>query len=176
MKNIHKYDLKFWFLLAVVAVIILNIVIKISINNKNSKVEIEDYIPKPELTLDDSIRHFIKFINVAHPDIVYAQAVLESGNFTSNNFKKNNNLFGMKVPKQRANMNSGGTKYSKYDKWEYSIVDYALYQATFFTDSNGKIVDRATYLLKLKNSYASDPKYIEKVDKLSELYFKEKEL
>lgn len=132
-----------------------------------------DSIPTEQLSLDDSIRRFIKFINVSHPDIVYAQAVLESGNFTSYGFRTRNNLFGMKRATRRANMNNGEGIWSHYERWEYSVVDYALYQATYMTDSAGRVYDRETYLRKLQRSYAEDPRYTEKLDKLSKLWNEE---
>src|SRR5690554_5717238 len=39
--------------------------------------------------------------NFRFPHIVYAQALQETGHFTSNNFLKYNNVFGMKVAKSR---------------------------------------------------------------------------
>ena len=43
----------------------------------------------------------LKDMGVQHIDVVLAQAILESGTFTSNIFKTKNNMFGMKVPGRR---------------------------------------------------------------------------
>ena len=46
----------------------------------------------------------IKQLNLKYPHIVYAQAMLESGNFTSKIFRENNNMFGMKQARVRINL------------------------------------------------------------------------
>lgn len=51
---------------------------------------------------------------VPHPDIVLAQARLETGNFTSDLCKKKGNLFGMK----------SGKRYTQYHHWRESVADY----------------------------------------------------
>lgn len=119
------------------------------------------------LQLQDSIKQFIKSLNISHADIVYAQAVLESGNFTSDIFKSNHNLFGMKEPLVR-NTVALGTKngYAYYKHWEHSIIDYALYQSTYYTTERGRNISRQQYIEKLVRSYASDPNYINKLNKI----------
>lgn len=161
----------FMLIVAIIGIILLGK----SSNNKEFPVHYMETPPAQETSLDDSIRHFIHFINVAHPDIVYAQAVLESGNYTSSMFKRYNNLFGMKRASRRANMNQGNTGWSQYDRWEYSIVDYALYQATYMTDDRGRVVSREEYLQKLQASYAEDPQYVNKINKLSQLWYQGEE-
>ena len=59
--------------------------------------------------------------------IVIAQAILETGWFTSKNFKVNNNLFGMKTPYTRVTTaDSSINGYAHYSKWELSVIDYYL--------------------------------------------------
>lgn len=115
------------------------------------------------MVVQDSIKQFIKQINLKHADIVYAQAVLESNNFKSELFNNNNNMFGMKEPLVR-NTVALGTKngYAYYKSWQHSIIDYALYQSTYYHDSR-RDYGRQDYLEKLARNYASDPKYISKV-------------
>lgn len=120
------------------------------------------------LQLQDSVKKFIKSINMSHPDIVYAQAVLESNHFKSDIFKSNNNMFGMKEPMIR-NTVAIGTKngYAYYKNWEHSIIDYALYQATYLSNTS-KGLNKQEYLERLvSSSYAEDPNYIKKLIELS---------
>ena len=49
-----------------------------------------------------------------HPDIVLAQARLETGNFKSQRCKRDHNLFGIK--------HRG--KYARYSRWQESVSDY----------------------------------------------------
>jgi hypothetical protein len=75
---------------------------------------------------------FIKQCNIKFPEIVLKQAILESGNFTSHIFRENNNLFGMKVSSSRPTTHRGEhLNHAYYSSWEESVLDYALWQASF---------------------------------------------
>lgn len=118
------------------------------------------------ILLQDSIKQFIKSMNISHADIVYAQAVLESDNFKSKIFLENNNMFGMKEAMVR-NTVALGTKngFAYYKSPLHSVIDYALYQATYYHDGNRR-VSRQVYLERLAKNYASDPNYIRKLNKI----------
>jgi uncharacterized FlgJ-related protein len=68
--------------------------------------------------------------DIKHPDVVFAQALLESANFTSKLFKTQNNLFGMKLAMKRKTTAVGKNKsgYAKYNSVDDSIYDYYLFQ------------------------------------------------
>lgn len=101
---------------------------------------------------------------IKHPEIVFAQAILESGHFTSSLFERANNLFGMKVPKQRETVAIGNTNgYSKYKNWHESIYDYKLWQEFLFS-KRGEL-SKAEYYAYLKKWYAADKNYVTKVQK-----------
>lgn len=103
----------------------------------------------------EELKKYIKFLNLKHPDIVYAQAVLETGNFKSNIFINNNNLFGMRVPGVRSNTVRGKVNnYAYYKNWKESVVDYALYQASYL-----RKLDRNQYFNYLDANYAKDVNY-----------------
>ena len=53
------------------------------------------------LSLADSIAVCIGVNKFKYPGIVYAQGVIESGGFSSQLFKLNNNIFGMRLPMYR---------------------------------------------------------------------------
>ena len=95
------------------------------------------------------------------PDIVLAQAILESGNFKSSIFLKNNNIFGMKVSERRISTAIGKRKgYAKYLDWGYSVTDYLLFQEMIFTN---KTYSRKEYLKMLDRIYCETPNYSKQI-------------
>lgn len=106
----------------------------------------------------ENMMRLIYDLNIAHPDIVIAQAIIESGNFKSNIFKENNNLFGMKMPKYRKTTAIGINRgHAVYKNWRESVIDYALWQG-----ERAKYSTANQYLRRLK-SYATDANYISKI-------------
>lgn len=102
----------------------------------------------------------IKTMRIDHPEIVLAQAKLETGDFKSVVFKQYNNLFGMSNAFGRPTMRkpiNPNTVYASYRTWQESVIDYALWQAA--TSNN---LTEVEYLKRL-NRYAEDPNYISKV-------------
>ena len=105
----------------------------------------------------------IKKYGIRFPDIVMAQAELETGHFTSRSFTRHNNLFGMKLAKSRLTVATGERYgHARYDHWTYSVMDYALFQSTFAR----KIRTCKGYMRYLGRNYASDERYIDKLTKL----------
>ncbi len=98
--------------------------------------------------------------NIKFPEVVFSQAVLESGHFKAPIFTTKNNLFGMKVPKKRETtaINKGKKGYAKYHSWDSSIDDYLLWQE--FTLKNKSQLTKSQYLSLLGKIYAKDKKYI----------------
>ena len=103
-------------------------------------------------------------LNVEHPHIVFAQMRLESGNFQSDLAKNNNNLFGMKYPRQRATVAQGMDRgYAYYRSWSYSVLDYAMWQRIY---ASGLTEDE--YLEMLSDKYAEDKAYVRKVKSIAD--------
>jgi uncharacterized FlgJ-related protein len=98
--------------------------------------------------------------NIKYPEVVFAQAVLESGHFKAPLFISQNNLFGMKVPKKRETtaINKGNKGYAKYLNWSSSIDDYLLWQQ--FTLKNKSGLTKSQYLSLLGKIYAKDKNYV----------------
>jgi flagellum-specific peptidoglycan hydrolase FlgJ len=98
--------------------------------------------------------------NIKFPEIVFAQAVLESGHFKAPIFTIKNNLFGMKVPKKRETtaINKGKKGYAKYHSWDSSVDDYLLWQE--FTLKNKNQLTKNQYLSLLGKIYAKDKNYV----------------
>jgi uncharacterized FlgJ-related protein len=108
------------------------------------------------------LKDYIKSLNIRHADIVYAQAVLETGNFTSDVFTESHNLFGMKQARQRpctALDTSRG--HAKYSSWRQSVLDYAMFSAKYLSTKS-----RGEYFDYLSENYAEDKSYVTKLKKI----------
>jgi hypothetical protein len=105
------------------------------------------------------------FEDIKSPEIVYKQAQLETGNFTSELFIKANNLFGMKLPHVRDTYADGEYNYHAYYKtWISCVKDYKLFQEYYASQS----YDLTDYLSFLKDmGYATDKKYLSKLGEIS---------
>lgn len=102
-------------------------------------------------------------IGVAYPDVVLAQAKIETGNFTSKIFRENNNMFGMKLPYRRQTTAVGESRnHAKYTDWIQSIKDYKLWQDEMIH----KTPTKRAYLAYLKRNYAEDKNYIKKIKQI----------
>lgn len=95
------------------------------------------------------------------PDIVFAQAILESGHFKSKVFQENKNLFGMKQPLKRPTISKGRANgYAVYEFWQESVEDYHMYQEYSFKN---RTISRSQYLKRLDKTYASTKNYSKKL-------------
>ena len=109
----------------------------------------------------------IEQMNIQHPKIVVAQAIIESGHFKSKLFQINHNLFGMRKAYQRpttripADIDFCFESYAYYHNWQYSVFDYALWQSSF-----ARNLSETEYLDLLKRTYAEDDEYISKIKKI----------
>jgi hypothetical protein len=105
----------------------------------------------------DNLMRYIKESGIRFPEIVYRQALLESGRFTSNIYTEANNLFGMKVAKQRPTTAIGEFMgHARYKSWMSSVQDYALFQSAYMRDCKTE----EDYYKKLGRTYAEDNKYV----------------
>ena len=96
-------------------------------------------------------------MGIVYPDIVMAQARIETAHFTSKIFKENHNLFGMKLPKQRSTTAIGEQyNHAEYTSWRQSVIDYKLWQDRVLT----KVKSKRAYLKYLNKYYATDKKYV----------------
>lgn len=91
----------------------------------------------------------LKYYDVKHPEIVYAQAILETGHFKSRVCKEYNNLFGLYDSKRG--------EYYKFNHWSESVVGYLNYIQNRYHPSND-------YYIFLKDiGYAEDSMYVHKL-------------
>lgn len=131
---------------------------------KENVVKQEDYNKhcNPHFS-EENLKQLILDLNIKFPEIVLAQAKLESGNFTSRVFKENNNLFGMKVPARRNHLTIGkNLGYAIFEDWQQSVIDYALFQQTYFRGNTEQ-----DYYNWLNRIYSIDDNYINKLKRFN---------
>jgi len=105
----------------------------------------------------------IKELNFKFPHIILAQSYQETGHYKSGIFLENNNLFGMKEAKLRSNLAKGTNRgHAYYETWQESVIDYALYYSTYLSD----IKTEGEYFEYLKQNYAQDPTYVQRLKAL----------
>lgn len=110
-----------------------------------------------------------------YPDVIFAQACIESACATSYLAEKANNLFGMKRVGSRpttqlnrvlksysAHDNVVQVGYGCYMNWQLSVIDRILWDEYVFNEKPS----REQYLQKIKSIYAEDPLYIDKIEKM----------
>lgn len=118
---------------------------------------LDDVISKYQDTpLNDVTLAFaIKETKIQHPEMVYRQAMLESGYLRSKLCTRSNNIFGMKRPRTRvtyANRKTVYGGYATFDSWVHSVADYKMWQ--------GYAVIRSYPSFLKKKKYSTNPKYI----------------
>ena len=100
-------------------------------------------------TPKEGLEEALSYYGLEHKDIVYAQAVLETGHFKSDLCLNDNNLFGL--------YNSKKHRYHTFDHWTESVVAYLDYVQHRYKPPN----DYYKFLLDI--GYAKDPNYISKL-------------
>lgn len=108
----------------------------------------------PELTIPNLYAEIIQN-GIRHPKIVLAQAILETGWFTSPVCRNKHNLFGLTNPRTG--------KYFEFDHWTESVLAYYIKVQYRYKGGN--------YLLWLRNiGYAEDPRYVRSLSRILEQY------
>ena len=156
----------FWVLLVITGTIIT--VISFTGNHESNNNEainhFSDSTSKSELM--ESMYDRIFQLRLEHPDIVMAQCILESGEFTSDIFINGNNCLGMKVPGQRPTFAVGVYRsHARFRSWHDCIADYALWQSAY-----GRGLSDDAYLALLDRIYAEDGSYAVKLKSIIRKY------
>ena len=112
----------------------------------------------------EKLRAYILDLNIRFPRIVYAQARIESGNFQSNIFRANRNLFGMRLATTRPSTNKGQEAgFAIYTTWRESVQDYAMFSAAYL--NNIKTEDE--YFQYLAQNYDNEDKdYVKRLKEI----------
>lgn len=117
-------------------------------------IHLEEETPTPERIKQELIK-----LNVQNADIVYAQILIESGNFTSNIWKNNNNCSGMKLAKTRPTTAIGEEfGHAKYRNFRDGLLDIALWQSCY-----ARNLTQEQYLKVIGEIYAEDELYLSKI-------------
>lgn len=98
---------------------------------------------------DKNLKHELLKHNIQHPNIVMAQAKLESNNYKSKLTKTHNNIFGLKT----------GNQYTKYSHWTECVKDYKNRIQSRYTKGN-------YYAFLDRINYAEDNNYTYKIKQL----------
>lgn len=101
---------------------------------------------------EEGLMEALEYYGVKHPNVVYAQAVLETGHFKSDLCINGNNLFGL--------YNSRKKRYYTFDHWTESVEAYIDFIQYKYKPPND-------YYKFLDNiGYAEDPEYINKLKRI----------
>ena len=101
---------------------------------------------------EDGLMEALIYYEVQHPQIVYAQAVLETGHFKSDLCLNDNNLFGL--------YNSKKHRYYTFAHWKDCVIAYKRMVQYKYKDGD----DYLNFLKEI--GYAEDPEYISKLKKV----------
>jgi flagellum-specific peptidoglycan hydrolase FlgJ len=93
----------------------------------------------------------VKLSRFRYPDIIIAQAYIETSHFTSQVWEQNRNLFGMKLPLTRFTLAVDvNLNHAVYKNWKASLKDRLIYEALYLH----KIKDKDEYYEFLDVNYA----------------------
>lgn len=127
-----------------------------NINSIPSKEIVTDTIPKQPKFFnqhpEEGLKEALKYYNIKYPDIVYAQAILETGHFKSRVCREYNNLFGLYDSKNK--------RYYRFNHWSESVIAYKeMVQYKYESSDN-------YYKFLNDINYAEDKNYINKLKKI----------
>lgn len=102
----------------------------------------------------ENVARSIKELGILYPDVVFRQAMIESGHLRSGLARKGHNLFGMRCPNSRKTHAIRGKYkgYACYESWIYSVADYKIWQ------SKRKVTSDYYGFLR-RVGYAANPRY-----------------
>jgi uncharacterized FlgJ-related protein len=110
-----------------------------------------------------SIKYKIQESGIKYKEIVYAQAIEESGHFKSRRAKECNNIFGIKISKHRL-QNGKSNGYGCYQSIDDCIEHYQIIQSRAI--NNYHIRNKKDYLHYLKRIYAKNPHYVKHIQSI----------
>ena len=126
--------------------------VKTSEEKENVEIEVKKDSTVNLYTLEltsENFEYVCLHYGIKHPEIVYAQAQLESGYFTSNIYKSKNNFLGLYDSKNK--------DYYSFFHWSDCLKGYKDYVQRKWNENDD-------YYLFLQNlPYAEDPEYIQKI-------------
>lgn len=100
----------------------------------------------------DGLKAALIHYEVKFPEIVYAQAVLETGHFKSVGCLRHHNLFGL--------YNSEAKRYHRFNHWTESVVAYREWVQKRYKPPEDY------YMFLQRIGYAEDPRYVHKLKQI----------
>lgn len=105
----------------------------------SSGVKVKTVVEKVPIMLQQSdtctpeaVKEYLIELNVRFPKIVYQQVMVESNWLKGPLVGYQNNLVAMENAVSRPTVGENiGVRFAKYDSWRQSLVDYALWQASY---------------------------------------------
>jgi hypothetical protein len=129
----------------------------IPIQEVDKQYQIQAFDTKP--FSKENLIEYIKLIDPINAEPIIQQAILETGWFKSNLFKKYNNLFGMKFANRRKTLATGTEiGHASFNHWTDSVKDYFLWRDYMEKKKGLNITDYYIFLTSV--SYATEPNYI----------------
>ena len=119
--------------------------------NSNDTIQLELRQTVYSKTPEEGLRDALYDLGIIEPDIVYAQAILETGHFNSELCTKKNNLFGL--------YNSKKGEYFEFEHWYDSVIAYRDYIQCKYSGGD-------YYVFLQEIHYASDTDYIIKLKEI----------
>ena len=147
-------------IISILVVILYAILLTKSFTSKNEirvlEIPVRYTEPIQEPTFKDKspeegLKEALAYYGIKCPNIVYAQAILETGHFTSDVYKRHNNLFGL--------YNSKSHSYYHFNNWYESVDAYGRYIQYRY---NGKGYYK--FLKRIKYSESDD--YIKQIKRI----------
>lgn len=113
----------------------------------------------------ENVYHEIRKQGIKYPELVFAQAMLESGELKSKLTRTNHNIFGMKLPSVRETTAQGSKNHHAfYVHWTESIRDYKLYQ-DFVIQKKG-LTNYKKYLSYINKVYSQTGDYHKRISRV----------
>lgn len=103
-------------------------------------------------TPQEGLWEALLYYDIHHPEIVYGQALLETGHFKSKGCTRDNNLFGL--------YNSRKGEYHKFNHWTESVEAYKTWIQYRYNPTNNYY----EFLQRIR--YAGDPEYTIKLKQI----------
>lgn len=162
LKNVSKRKVLYYALIVSISYGVGNYFSPVTTVNAN-----ETYVRNETATepfSEEALLSFMKELRIKYPETVIAQARLETGNFTSDIFKENHNLFGMKVAGKRPTSAIGVHRgHAQYRDWKDSVIDYALFQSYIIAKLPKNNIDE--YRNYIQKFYSETSDYLTRIDR-----------
>jgi uncharacterized FlgJ-related protein len=130
------------------------------------KISVKECYESMEFS-QQNLYSYICLLGFKDPNFVFKQAILETGWFKSNLFKRTKNLFGLHYPSRRKTTAdywcyADGGKYNIYKHWTKSVKDLKLYENWVLKTHPNKPYHRAILLA----GYCTDVFYVYNINNI----------